>query len=161
VGPPIGATDMDVDREEIAAASAVAAVGDTAHWTQLSTFKGHGGKLLFYHGVSDPWFSAQDTVRYYEQLAADNGGPAAVSDWSRLFLVPGMGHCRGGDAALDRFDMLEPIVAWVEKNTPPEAVIATGKAFPNRSRPLCPYPRHAQYRGGGDPETAASFECRS
>jgi feruloyl esterase len=89
-------------------------VGDSAHWTQLNSFSEHGGKLIFYHGVSDPWFSAQDTVRYYEQMSADNGGPAAVTKWSRLFLVPGMGHCGGGDATLDRFDMLDPIVNWVE-----------------------------------------------
>ncbi len=161
VGPPTTATEMDVDREEIAAANAVSAVGDTANWTQLSGFSAHGGKLIFYHGVSDPWFSAQDTVRYYEQLEADNGGASAVSRWSRLFLVPGMGHCRGGEAALDRFDMLEPLVAWVERNAPPESVIATGKAFPARSRPLCPYPLHAHYKGSGDPDEAANFECRS
>jgi len=161
VGPPITATEMDVDREEAAAANAVSAVGDTASWTQLSTFKSRGGKLLFYHGVSDPWFSAQDTVRYYEQLAVDNGGPSAVSQWSRLFLVPGMGHCRGGEASLDRFDMLEAVVAWVEKSLPPDSVVATGKSFPARSRPLCPYPLHTHYKGTGDPEKAANFECRS
>jgi hypothetical protein len=71
----------------------------------LSTFVGHGGKLLFYHGVSDPWFSALDTIEYYEKLAV-NGGAAPLDDWSRLFLVPGMGHCSGGAAALDRFDLL-------------------------------------------------------
>jgi feruloyl esterase len=79
--------------------------------------------------------------------------------WSRLFLVPGMGHCLGGEAALDQFDLLGAVVDWVEKGTPPDAVVATGNAFPGRSRPLCPYPKHAQYRGTGDMEKAESFEC--
>jgi feruloyl esterase len=151
---------MDVDREALNAANALAAVGDTANWTQLSTFKDRGGKLIFYHGVSDPWFSAQDTVRYYTELGAANGGAEAVSSWSRLFLVPGMGHCGGGEATVDRFDMLDPLVAWVEGNVPPDSIIATGKGSQPRSRPLCPYPRHAQYRGLGDPDSAASFECQ-
>ncbi|HEX6507207.1 MAG TPA: tannase/feruloyl esterase family alpha/beta hydrolase, partial [Chloroflexota bacterium] len=136
------------------------ALGDTANWTLLNTFSGHGGKLIFFHGVSDPWFSAQDTVRYYEQLAQSNGGPAAVAEWSRLFLVPGMGHCGGGSAALDHFDLLDPIVDWVEKGRAPQAVLATGKAFPKRGRPLCPYPQHAHYKGSGAPEDAGSFACR-
>jgi feruloyl esterase len=160
VGPPDVATSMDVDAEARAAATAIAAVGDTSAWTNLSSYAGHGGKLIFFHGMSDPWFSANDTVDYYERLVADNGGAAAVQRWSRLFLVPGMGHCGGGAAALDRFDLLSAIVAWTEKDEAPESVIATGRAFPGRSRPLCPYPRHAQYTGSGDTESAASFECR-
>ena len=160
VGGPTLATEMDVDKESAAASNPTAWLGDTANVTLLDTFAEHGGKLIFYHGVSDPWFSAQDTVRYYEQLAADNQGPEATSKWSRLFLVPGMGHCRGGSATLDDFDMLDPIVAWVEKGEAPQAVIATGKAFPGRSRPLCPYPQHAHYKGKGDSERAENFECR-
>lgn len=161
VGPPNEATQMDVDREAAIAANPIAAVGDSASWTQLDTFAGHGGKLIFYHGVSDPWFSAQDTVRYYEEMTAANGGADTVSKWSRLFLVPGMGHCQGGAATLDRFDLLEPLVAWVEKGVAPEAVTATGRAFPNRSRPLCPFPKHTHYKGSGDTESASQFECRA
>jgi pimeloyl-ACP methyl ester carboxylesterase len=161
VGGPVFATEMDVDKEAIVAASPQASVGDTAHWTHLNTFSGHGGKLIFFHGVSDPWFSAQDTARYYQQLVADNGGAEVVSKWSRLFLVPGMGHCRGGTAALDEFDLIDPIVNWVEKDAAPQSVIATGKAFPKRSRPLCPYPKHAHYKGKGNIESADNFECRS
>jgi hypothetical protein len=160
VGSAVFATQMDVDQEELEASTANAAVGDTAEWTQLDTFSGHGGKLIFFHGVSDPWFSAQDTVRYYEKLATDNGGPDAVSKWSRLFLVPGMGHCQGGEATLDRFDLIDPIVEWVEKGEPPQSVTATGASFPQRSRPLCPYPKHAHYKGTGDSEQAENFECR-
>ena len=161
VGGPVFSTEMDVDQEARAAATANAALGDTAGWTQLDTFSGHGGKLIFFHGVSDPWFSAQETTRYYEQLAQASGGLDAVSQWSRLFLVPGMGHCGGGSAALDHFDLIDPIVNWVEKNEAPKSVLATGKAFPKRSRPLCPYPQHAHYKGSGDSEKAANFACRA
>jgi feruloyl esterase len=72
-----------------------------------------------------------------------------------------MGHCAGGAATLDRFDLLDPIVSWVEKGVAPESVTATGAAFPGRSRPLCPYPLHAQYKGSGDTEQAANFECKA
>jgi feruloyl esterase len=85
--------------------------------------------LLFYHGVSDPWCSALDTVRYYDKLAAASGGVDATRDWSRLFLMPGMGHC-GGGPSLDQFDFLSALVDWVEKDRAPESVVATGNAFP-------------------------------
>jgi feruloyl esterase len=164
VGPapffPESRTTLDIDHEAALAATPNAAVGDTAAWTQLDSFSRHGGKLIFYHGVSDAWFSAKDTVRYYERLTADNGGRDEVMKWSRLFLVPGMGHCLGGEAALDQFDLLGAVVNWAEKGTPPDSVVATGAAFPGRRRPLCPYPQHAQYKGTGDVERAESFECR-
>jgi feruloyl esterase len=92
-------------------------------------------------------------------MAAANGGADKVSEWSRLYLVPGMGHCAGGPA-LDRFDMLSAVVDWVEKGVAPEFVVATGQAFPGRSRPLCAYPKHAQYQGQGNSEDAKNFSCR-
>jgi feruloyl esterase len=98
-------------------------------------------------------------VDYYERLGADNGGAEAVRPWSRLFLVPGMAHC-GGGAALDRFDTLGAIVEWVEHGKATDLMVATGRAFPNRSRPLCPYPQYAHYSGEGDPEDFKSFACR-
>jgi feruloyl esterase len=131
----------------------------TARWTMLNTFSGRGGKLLFWHGVSDPWFSALDTVDYYNRMAQANGGAERVRDWSRLFLVPGAGHC-GGGPTLDRFDALDAMVRWVEQGVPPESLTATGAAFPGRSRPLCAYPRHAHYKGQGNPDDASNFECR-
>ncbi len=151
---------FDVD----AAAAAVEAdvfgrIGDSLS-PNLSTFADEGSKLIFYHGMADPWFSADETRRYYEQLAEVNGGEAAVQDFARLFLVPGMGHCAGGSATLDRFDMVSAIVDWVENGEAPERVISTGNAFPGRSRPLCAYPEYAHYTGG-DVEDAGSFECRA
>jgi feruloyl esterase len=157
-GPRPLSTQMDVESEAAAANDGRSMAGDTNAWTNLSGFTAHGGKLIFYHGVSDPWFSALDTVGYYERLAADNAR-APLAEWSRLFLVPGMGHCGGGEATLDRFDLLGPLVDWVERGQAPAQVIATGASFPGRSRPLCAYPKHAQYRGQGDTESAANFSC--
>jgi feruloyl esterase len=161
VGPRFTATEMNVDeRAERAAADPQMQLTTTWSWTNLNTFAGRGGKLLFYHGVSDPWFSVLDTVDYYERMTRANGGAAAVNAWSRLFLVPGMGHCGGGPATLDTFDMLGAVVDWVEGQKAPQAIQATGRAWPGRSRPLCPYPTHAHYKGTGNVDDAASFECR-
>ncbi len=131
---------------------------DTADDVQLSAFKARGGKLLFAHGLADPIFSPDEMVDYYRRLSAVHG--AQTPDFSRLFLIPGMGHCSGG-AATDRWDGLGALVDWVEKGTAPERIVATGTTvFPGRSRPLCSYPRYAHYNGSGDPEQAANFSCR-
>jgi pimeloyl-ACP methyl ester carboxylesterase len=157
-GRPVGTT-FDVDAAAADAMDARAMVGDSSAWTNLSTFRGHGGKLIFLHGVSDPWFSAQESVRYYETLARDNP-ETPLADWSRLFLVPGMGHCGGGSRTLDQFDMLSAVVDWVEAGRAPDRVIATGNAAPGESRPLCPFPAHAHYNGDGDARAAANYNCR-
>jgi feruloyl esterase len=162
VGPPFSATTMDVDaRAAAAAASAGDVLTATSSWTNLNTFSNHGGKLMFFHGVSDPWFSALDTVDYYERMTKANGGPEQVMNWSRLYLAPGVGHCSGGPVALDTFDMLTALMDWVEKGTAPASVTATGRALPGRSRPLCAYPQHAHYKGSGDTQDARNFECRN
>jgi hypothetical protein len=157
-GPgPVGGPNFSLELDVDAAAAAIAALPRTALTdtvsTDLSTFSGHGGKLIFYHGLSDPWFSPLDTLAYYERLGE-------VSQWSRLFLVPGMGHCQGGTATLDHFDALTAVVDWVEKGIAPDLITATGKSFPGRSRPLCAWPKHAHYKGQGDTEDAKNFECR-
>jgi feruloyl esterase len=128
-------------------------------WTNLSSFSERGGKLIFYHGTSDPVFSPFDTLAYYERMAKNNGGLDQVENWSRFFFVPGMNHCAGGPAALDNFDMLSAVVNWVENGAAPDSVVAKGKAFPGRTRPLCAYPKHAQYKGQGDSQDAGNFEC--
>jgi hypothetical protein len=159
-GAQVPPTSIDVDQRLFALlGNPLEALTDTT-WTNLSSFSGHGGKLLFYHGMSDQAFSAMDTLDYYERMAKANGGIDEVETWSRMYLVPGMYHCRGGEFALDNFDLLTAVVNWVEKGTAPDSVVATGKAFPGRSRPLCAYPKYAHYKGQGDPEDAKNFECR-
>jgi Tannase and feruloyl esterase len=153
-GPYTTATELDVDKAALHASDPLVEPAST----NLSTFSLNGGKLIFFHGDSDPWFSALDTLGYYQSLAGPNGGRAKVAEWSRTFLVPGMAHCAGGPS-LDQFDILSAVVNWVEKGAMPDSVIARGKAFPGRSRPLCAYPKHAQYSGKGDTEDARNFRC--
>jgi hypothetical protein len=154
-GPYPLATELDVDNAELHASDPLVEPAST----NLATFSLNGGKLIFFHGDSDPWFSPLDTLGYYKSLAEANGGADKVAEWSRMFLVPGMEHC-GGGPSLDHFDMLTAVVDWVEKGTAPDSVIATGSAFPGRSRPLCAYPKHAQYGGDGDTQDARNFQCR-
>ncbi|MDH2434999.1 tannase/feruloyl esterase family alpha/beta hydrolase [Pokkaliibacter sp. MBI-7] len=137
----------------------------------MDHFIQRGGKLIVFHGNSDPVFSALDTVHWYQALSRNHG--KATADSVRLFLIPGMNHTRYGPAT-DQFDMLDAIVAWVEQGKAPQRVIASargqGSLSPNteipadwsaqRSRPLCPYPQLARYDGKGDPEQAASFLCQ-
>jgi Tannase and feruloyl esterase len=154
-GPAPKDMTMDVAKEALVA---IQPLTDSMS-TNLTTFSANGGKLIFYHGDSDAWFSPLDTFGYYKDMAAANGGLDTVSKWSQFYFVPGMGHCGGGQS-LDQFDLLGAMVNWVEKGTVPASVTATGKAFPGRRRPLCAYPKHAQYKGQGDPQDANSFECR-
>ena len=137
--------------------------------TNLDTFMGRGGKIIFFHGESDPVFSMYDTVNYYENLSSKYG--TATGSFARLFLVPGMNHCSGGSYALDSFDSLAELVNWVEQGTAPDSMTAgnsfnqtsnplSGSALPpGRTRPLCPYPQFAQYTGTGNSEDAANFTC--
>ncbi len=154
-GPAPTAMSVDVEKEALADTQPLV----DSMSTNLTTFSGHGGKLIFYHGDSDPWFSPLDTFDYFKDMAAVNGGLEAAAKWSQFYFVPGMGHC-GGGPALDQFDLLSAMVNWVEKDVAPQSVTATGKAFPGRSRPLCAYPKHAHYKGQGNTEDANSFECR-
>jgi pimeloyl-ACP methyl ester carboxylesterase len=154
-----GLFEQDVDAEFIEATRPEQSLGDTT-WTNLSTFAARGGKQIFYHGVSDAWFSAMDTVEYYEKMAAANGGLQTADRFSRVFLVPGMAHCAGGEQTLDSFDMLTALVDWVENDKAPDSVVATGASMPGISRPLCPYPQYPHYSGNGDPADAANFSCR-
>jgi feruloyl esterase len=127
--------------------------------TDLSTFKARGGKILFYHGKSDPGPIATNTINYYNDVVKEHG-----SDFIRLFLIPNMGHCRGG-AATDQFDTLTPIVNWVEQGIAPDTIIASGSHFDEpmttRERPLCAYPKHAKYIGpaGGNIGVAKNYAC--
>jgi feruloyl esterase len=142
--------------------TAFSAVYDTYADDKLAAFKARGGKMLFIHGMSDPIFSALDTLDYYKRLAANNGGMDATQGFARTFLVPGMNHCSGGPAT-DTFDSVQAMVDWVEKGVAPDTIaakaLATNTDFPNRSRPLCPYPKFAKYKGTGSLEDTANFTC--
>jgi hypothetical protein len=120
----------------------------------LESFARHG-KLILYHGLSDQGLSPFETAGWYDSLKAANSG--RVEDWARLFMVPGMTHCGGGPAT-DEFDMLTAIQGWVEEGRMPERIIARGRSFPGFTRPLCPYPTIARYKGG-DPKSEQSFAC--
>lgn len=155
----IGLVEQDVDAELAAAEQPSQALGDTIS-TNLSSFVARGGKQIFYHGVSDAWFSAMDTVQYYENMAVAQGGLQTARDFSRLYLVPGMAHCQGGELTPDSFDMLGAIVEWVEEGKAPESVRATGASMPGVSRPLCAWPEYPHYNGTGDSNDASNFSCR-
>jgi poly(3-hydroxybutyrate) depolymerase len=129
-----------------------------------------GGKLIAYHGVSDAIFSAEDTRAWVERVRQTPGAADSV----RYFPVPGMNHCRDG-MATDQFDLLTPLVKWVEEGVAPQAVTASARGAGNagganqelpadwsasRTRPLCAYPTVARYNGVGSLENAASFSCR-
>jgi len=126
----------------------------------LRPFKKSGGKLIMYHGWSDPGISAAGTVAYYDEMVRAVGGPIAADSFTRLYMVPGMHHCSGGPGP-NSFDMLPVLEAWVEKGVPPASVIAArivdGK--PERTRPLCPHPQVARYAGQGSIDDAANFAC--
>lgn len=152
--------------------------------TDISAFVDRGGKLIFYHGLSDsgpPW---PYTVKYFldvaQRLGETNQGTddqasadsvRQAGDFMKLYLVPNMGHC-GGNAATDKFDMLTPMVNWIENGVAPDTVTATGVNFSStqgtltglpttRSRPLCPYPQTLRYTGpaGGDISIASNYKC--
>jgi hypothetical protein len=132
----------------------------SARSADLHVFHAHDGKLIVFHGSADPIFSINDTIGWWNEVDRGNGGRA--SNFVRLFPVPGMNHCLGGDST-DQFDVLAPLVDWVEHGEAPQQILATAdpmSPWPKRTRPLCPYPQIARYRGAGDIDSAASFECR-
>jgi feruloyl esterase len=136
--------------------------------TKLHGLRDRGGKMMVYHGVSDPIFSVNDSEAWYKGLTTDSG-----NNFAKFYRVPGMGHCSGGPAT-DQFDMLTPLVNWVEKGTVPAEIVASARGAgnaggvnpdlptswaPERTRPLCAYPKVARYKAGGSLETASSFSC--
>ena len=131
-----------------------------------------GAKVMIYHGTSDPIFSSDNSVSIWNTWNQHYVG--GISNVARLYLVPGMNHCSGGPAT-DQFDMLTPLVNWVEKGVVPDSVIASARRTgnpgganadvpatwaANRTRPLCTYPKVATYNGSGSLESASSFTCQ-
>jgi feruloyl esterase len=135
----------------------------------LTEFRQRGGKLLQYHGWNDQLISAQNSIDYYDSVLAHFGRDRkeharALSDvqsFYRLYMAPGMAHCSGGTGP-NSFDMQTAIELWVETGKAPEEIVATHSinGVVDRSRPLCPYPTVAVYKGKGDTNDAANFVCR-
>jgi feruloyl esterase len=125
----------------------------------LHPFFAHGGKLIHYHGWTDQQVMPRNSIQYYESVAAVSGN-GKIADSYRLFMVPGMNHCRGGDGP-DTFDMLSALEQWREHEKAPAAILAShstdGKV--DRTRPLCPYPQVSRYQGAGSTDNAANFSC--
>jgi feruloyl esterase len=123
---------------------------------------GHSGKLLMYHGWADPGITPLNSVSYYKTVVDTVGAPKQASDSIRLFMIPGMGHCRGGDGT-DTFGGIAALAAWVEKGKAPERIEASHatKGVIDKTRPLCPYPQTAVYKGTGDTNDSANFVCQA
>jgi feruloyl esterase len=118
----------------------------------LKPFFKHGGKLLMYHGWADPGIAPENSVNYFTSVEDKRS--------IRLFMVPGMGHCAGGDGT-DDFDKIGTLATWVESNKAPDHIPAAHKTkgVVDRTRPLCPYPQTAHYKGSGSTDDAANFVC--
>ena len=125
----------------------------------LSAFHAGGGKMITHFGWADTALNPMMGVNYYEDVRATMGATTAA-DFYRLFMVPGMFHCRGG-LGTDRFDALTPLVNWVEGGTAPDQIPAArvDNGEVTRTRPLCPYPQVATYTGSGSIDDASSFVC--
>jgi feruloyl esterase len=127
----------------------------------LKPFFEHEGKLLLYHGWSDQQIAPLNSINYYKSVQAAMGGPANTANSMRLFMAPGMMHCRNGDGP-NSFDAVSLMDRWLEEGKVPDRMIAShstgGKV--DRTRPLCPYPQAASYKGSGSTDDAANFVCK-
>jgi feruloyl esterase len=121
----------------------------------LSKFKKSGGKLLMTHGWADTGITPETTLWYYDSVLNKMGKDQ--SNWMRLFMAPGMGHC-GGGPGVNTFDSIGTLENWVEKGIAPDQMM--GKGSQGLTRPLCPYPQYAEYQGTGDLKDAASWACK-
>lgn len=146
--------DVNKDPERLAGIHKILDATDP----DLSEFEKRGGKLLMFHGWADQALNARMSVEYYNSVQQRMG--LSVPDFFRLFMVPGMFHC-GGGVGTSTFDMLTPLMAWVERGVAPDRIsaarIVNGKTV--RTRPLCPYPQVARYKGSGGIDAEENFTC--
>ena len=148
--------DFDTD---IARAKSMDTAETTATDPRLQKFVGRGGKLLMWHGWTDGLIPAQNSIDYYENVLRETGAEQ-VKDSVRLFMVPGVDHCFGGEGTF-MIDALGALDAWVEGGKPPEQIVASRplEGGATRTRPLCSYPQVARYRGQGSTDDASNFVC--
>lgn len=146
-----------IDADELAALqSGLGTIYDSTD-PDLGAFHERGGKLVLWHGWADQAIPPHGTIAYWHAVGEAVGGAAERDDFVRLYMIPGMYHCSGGD--FDRFDFLTPLMNWVERDTAPEEVVAwtaDGETI-TRTRPLYAYPTVARYDGSGDVNDAANF----
>jgi feruloyl esterase len=139
------------------------AIGSTMNSsdTNLKPFFDRGGKLLMYHGWADPGIPAGNSVEYFTEVTNGMGGAAPASTSIRLFMLPGVGHCGGGDGP-STFDSLGALDQWRDQGAAPDSILASRSVNGaiEKTRPLCPYPQVAEYRGTGSPNDAANFACK-
>lgn len=143
--------DLDRDLPRIDAAAGFVDAVDP----DLRAFEAHGGKLLLYAGWRDTGITPENTILYYESVREELG--PQQGDWLRLFLAPGMGHCRGGPG-VDTFDTLTALEQWREQGVAPDEMPARGSAS-GFERPVCAYPAYAKYDGSGGLEDAGNWTC--
>lgn len=153
--------DFDRDLSKLAVTTAIYDPVAPYQAPDLSNFHALNGKLIVYHGWADQGISPSFVLDYYAKVAAASGGLEQVRNWFRVFMVPGMHHCRGGDAP-NTFDFMPAVVAWVEQGQAPVQVIATQLKDKTvlRTRPLASYPQVARYKGSGDVNQAANWVIR-
>jgi len=136
--------------------------GLNANDPNLRPFAARGGKILMFHGWNDQLISPANSINYLRSVELAFGGRARTADLMRLFMVPGMTHCSGGDGT-STFDMVSALERWVEERQPPARIVArrleSGKQL--RTRPLCPYPQVAHYSGRGSTDDAENFVCQA
>jgi feruloyl esterase len=149
---------FDFDRDLAFADTKMAIVNSVD--ADLRPFKTRNAKLVMYHGWADGNVPAADSIEYYERVKLAVGGSGEITDFFRLFLVPGMGHCSGGDGP-NTFDTIGAIEQWVEHGKAPEQMIASKiiHGVRARTRPLCPYPQIAKWKGSGSTDDAVNFVC--
>jgi feruloyl esterase len=153
---------LDFDKDVAAAEKEWEGTFDFYH-SNLKPFFARGGKLLQYHGWADPLITPGVSIDYYK-LATKNSGfksQQEIDDHLRLFMVPGMGHCAGGEGP-STVDWLKPMEEWIEQGKAPTTITASKVEMGEtvRTRPLCMYPKEAVYKGSGSTDDAANFECR-